>query len=144
MEISYFFEHGIRAHWKSHSHCWSRSWTYVATCIDFFWVLLFMCMYGLSGLFHCIWRIVFNWKHFLFHSKRFMFSQDTTIFVKFKGISSIIVLIFLYSEYFDFFVYIPSLCMFLILCLVRTQKTKNILESVLFFVYSLFFALYMI
>jgi hypothetical protein len=40
----------------------------------------------LRGLFHCIRNTHFIQEHFLFHSKRFPFSQDTTITVRSRGI----------------------------------------------------------
>jgi hypothetical protein len=43
-------------------------------------------IYGLRGLFHCVCITRFIQEHFLFHSKRFLFSQDTTITVRSKGI----------------------------------------------------------
>jgi hypothetical protein len=50
------------------------------------WFLPFPYIYGLRGLFHCIWSAHFSQEHFSFHSKRFMFSQDTTISVRSRGI----------------------------------------------------------
>ena len=43
-------------------------------------------IYGQIGLFHCVWSAHFIQEHFSFHSKRFMFAQDTTITVRFGGI----------------------------------------------------------
>ena len=46
----------------------------------------FSYIYELRGLFHCIRSTCFIQEYFSFHSKRFMFSQDTTISVKSRGI----------------------------------------------------------
>jgi hypothetical protein len=48
--------------------------------------LSFSYISGLRGMFHCTQSTRFIQEHFLFHSKRFLFAQDTTISVKFEGI----------------------------------------------------------
>jgi hypothetical protein len=45
-----------------------------------------MYNFGLRGLFHCVWSTRFSQEHFSFHSKRFLFAQDTTIIVISGGI----------------------------------------------------------
>ena len=46
----------------------------------------FSYVFGMRGMFHCIWSACFSQEHFSFHSKRFPFSQDTTITVRSGGI----------------------------------------------------------
>jgi hypothetical protein len=56
------------------------------SCLISIFTVIFMYIYGLRGLFHCVWSTRFSQEHFLFHSKRFPFSQDTTITVRSRGI----------------------------------------------------------
>jgi hypothetical protein len=50
--------------------------------------MAFSYIFGLRGLFHCIRSTRFIQEHFSFHSKRFLFSQDTTFTVRSGGIKS--------------------------------------------------------
>jgi hypothetical protein len=51
-----------------------------------FHFLSFSYIFGLKGLFHCVWGTRFILEHFSFHLKRFLFAQDTVITVKSGGI----------------------------------------------------------
>ena len=46
--------------------------------------LAFMYISGLKGLFHCVRSTLFIQEHFSFHSKRFLFAQDTAITVRIR------------------------------------------------------------
>ena len=46
----------------------------------------FPYIFWLRGIFHCVQIAHFSQEHFLFYSKRFRFSQDTTISVRSGGI----------------------------------------------------------
>ena len=100
------------------------------------WFLSFSYIYGMRGLFHCVWSTPFSQEHFSFHLKMYLFSQDMTISVRSRGIKpaytllkflqSIILVLFRFYIICLWVATLLHLSMLFSPCPVRSRKIKNI------------------